>query len=574
VTLTTPAPPASTTGGAVPPRLAEGVDLIGEYEGSGFKEPPSLVRRSDGQVIQLTPLLYAVAEHADGQTDYGELARRVGADIGRNLSADNVRFLVDERLRPLGVVTRSDGSEPPVTKADPLLGLKFRAGVIPERVSNVLGALFRPLFFPPVVLAVLAGLVAVDTWLFAGHGVAQAVRQSVYHPAMFLVLFAAVVASAAFHEIGHATACRYGGAKPGKMGCGLYLAWPAFFTDVTDAYRLGRRARLRTDLGGVYFNVVVILVTMAAYFATGFEPLLLLVVIQHFEIVHQLLPIVRLDGYYIVADFTGVPDLFTRIKPILTSLLPWKRADDKVRVLKPWVRVAVTAWVLVVVPLLLVQLLIVLVHLPRILGTAWDSGTKQAHTISTAFGRGDVLGGITGVIEIVVLTLPIVGILLMLVRVFQRVVQWTWARTDGRPVLRGAAALAGAGCAVLLAMSWLPAHNYDPIGPGERGTLAEGVAAVRELPTGHGPLVSERRASASASSGRTPASTTASTTSTTATTTSVSTTSTTSAARTTATSTVRSTTSTSARPTTTSTTTASTTTSTTAPTTTTTTAAP
>jgi len=564
VTLTTPAPPASPTGGAVPPRLAEGVDLIGEYEGSGFKEAPSLVRRSDGQVIQLTPLLYAVAEHADGRTGYDELARRVGDGIGRSLSADNVRFLVDERLRPLGVVTGSDGSEPPVKKADPLLGLKFRAGVIPERVSNVLGAMFRPLFFPPVVLAVLVALVAVDAWLFVGHGVAQAVRQSVYHPALFLLLFGAVVLAAAFHEIGHATACRYGGAKPGKMGCGLYLAWPAFFTDVTDAYRLDRRARLRTDLGGVYFNIVVILATMGAYFATHFEPLLLLVVIQHFEIVHQLLPIVRLDGYYIVADFTGVPDLFTRIKPILTSLLPWKRADEKVRVLKPWVRVAVTAWVLIVVPLLLVQLLIVLVHLPRILGTAWDSGTKQAHAISTAFGKGDVLGGVTGVIEIVVLALPVVGIVLMLVRVFQRVVRWTWERTDGRPVLRGAAVLAGAGCAVLLAMAWMPAHNYDPIGPGERGTLGEGVAAVRELPTGRGPLVSERRAGAVTSPSTTTTTARASTTST-------------STVQTTVTSGSRaSTTSTSSRPaTTTSTTTTSTSTSTstTAPSTTTTTAA-
>ena len=50
--------------------------------------------------------------------------------------------------------------------------------------------------------------------------------------------------------------------------------------------------------------------------------MLLLVLIQHFEIVHQLLPVIRLDGYYIVSDLTGVPDLFARIGPILRSLLP------------------------------------------------------------------------------------------------------------------------------------------------------------------------------------------------------------------------------------------------------------
>jgi putative peptide zinc metalloprotease protein len=32
------------------------------------------------------------------------------------------------------------------------------------------------------------------------------------------------------------------------MGVGLYAFYPAFYTDVSDNYRLGRWARLRTDL--------------------------------------------------------------------------------------------------------------------------------------------------------------------------------------------------------------------------------------------------------------------------------------------------------------------------------------
>jgi putative peptide zinc metalloprotease protein len=47
------------------PRRADGVELVGEYEGSGFKEPPSLVRRANGQVVQLPPLLYALLERLD-----------------------------------------------------------------------------------------------------------------------------------------------------------------------------------------------------------------------------------------------------------------------------------------------------------------------------------------------------------------------------------------------------------------------------------------------------------------------------------------------------------------------------
>ena len=35
------------------PARADGVQLIGEMEGSGYREPPALVRRGDGQVVQL-----------------------------------------------------------------------------------------------------------------------------------------------------------------------------------------------------------------------------------------------------------------------------------------------------------------------------------------------------------------------------------------------------------------------------------------------------------------------------------------------------------------------------------------
>ncbi|MCU1374727.1 MAG: hypothetical protein JWO68_2013 [Actinomycetia bacterium] len=501
VTLT--APPHSSGN----PVLAEGVQLIGEYEGSGFKEPPSLIRRADGQVIQLPTLLYLVAERADGTRGYDDIATEVGAEIRRGLEGDQVRFLVEEKLRPLGILAAADGSSPEVAKPDPFLGLKFRMGVISERVSHALGSTFRPLFAGPVVLAVLAGFVAADVWLFLDHGVAQAVRQSIEHPGLFLVLFGAVVLAAAFHEIGHAAACRAGGGDPGKMGCGLYLAWPAFYTDVTDAYRLGRRARLRTDLGGVYFNVVIVIATIGGYFLTGWEPLLLLAVIQHFEIVHQLLPVVRLDGYYIVADLTGVPDLFARIGPILRSMIPGRTADEQVTALKRWVRVAVTAWVLIVVPLLLLELLIVLVHLPRMLATAGASTVTLWHATTSGFASGDVVGGLSSGVQILVLAIPVVGILLMLVKAGTGLLKGLWGATAGRPVLRtGGLALTGV-AAVILAMAWIPHRNYEPIRPGERGTLAEGVSAVRTIRT-DGPRYSEVVAKRRVATAEAPATTT------------------------------------------------------------------
>src|SRR5437588_3817360 len=146
----------------VAPVLADGVELIGDYEGSGYKEPPALVRRGDGQVIQLPPLLYGVAARCDGQHDEVQIATELTEEIHRQLEPDQVRFLVNDKLLPLGILAAADGSSPTVGKTDPFLGLRFRMALIPGRVSNALGWVFQPLFFPIAIVAVLAGLAAAD----------------------------------------------------------------------------------------------------------------------------------------------------------------------------------------------------------------------------------------------------------------------------------------------------------------------------------------------------------------------------------------------------------------------------
>jgi putative peptide zinc metalloprotease protein len=498
--------PPSDGGATEKPKLADGVELIGEYEGSGFKEAPYIARRSDGQVVQLAPLLYVIAELADGRRTNEEIAAAVSEAIKRGVSADNVRQLVDERLRPLGVIAGGDGAEPELQKADPMLALKLRAALVPEGVVNAITKVFKPLFFPPVIVAVVTGLVALCVWLFVYHGVAQSMRQVLYSPALLMLMLGLVILSAAFHECGHATACAYGGARPGVMGAGLYIVWPAFYTDVTDAYRLGKGARLRTDLGGIYFNAIFILLTGATYFVTGYEPLLLIIPFQLLEMVHQLLPFIRLDGYYIVSDLTGVPDMFSRIKPTLKSLLPWKKAGDEVTALKPWVRVVVTIYVLTVVPLLLFMFGLMVINTPRILSTAYDSFFVQYHKVQHAFDGGSALTGAIGIVQMVILVLPAIGIVVTFWLVLRRGFGAVWTRTEGQPAARGAFVVASGAAAAFLGYIWWPNGDYRPIQPGEKGTIQgavqqfekissgrPGLTKAREAALGGAPLVSSRQ---------------------------------------------------------------------------------
>ena len=246
------------------PCLADGVELIGSAKGSGYRKPPALVRRADGQVLQVTELLFHVLQAIDGGRTLEAIAEDVTARSGRLVTADNVRTLVSGQLLPLGLLRLADGTQPAVKKSDPLLGMRFRYSITDPERTRKLTAPFA-ILFSPVIVAVVAVLFALSCWwVLAVKGLASATHDAFANPVLLVIIFAVTILSAGFHEFGHAAAARRGGATPGSMGMGLYLIWPAFYTDVTDSYRLGRTGRLRTDLGGLYFNAIVVVASVGA----------------------------------------------------------------------------------------------------------------------------------------------------------------------------------------------------------------------------------------------------------------------------------------------------------------------
>jgi putative peptide zinc metalloprotease protein len=463
------------------PKRAAGIELLGRYHGSGFKEPPYLMRRRDGQMIQLPRLLYLVAEQATGSQSYDEIAAAVGSAVERRVGADDIRFLAEEKLRPLGILTSEDGEDVErAPQANPMLALKLKTALVPRSVVQVLAALFSPLFFPPVVLAVLGTAAALDYWLFWEHGIAQGLRATLYQPGTLLLMLGLLVVSAAFHECGHAAATRYGGAEPGVMGAGLYIVWPAFYTDLTDAYRLGRGGRLRADLGGVYFNTIFMLATAAAYFVTGFEPLLVLIPLQHMEIAHQLLPFLRLDGYYIVSDLTGVPDMLSRLKPTLKSLLPGTAPDPRVQALKPWARGVVTLYVSLLVPVLLALFAMMVFAAPRVFATAWAAFGVTWQHLHAAVDRREALASLLSLIQLVVLVLSPVGLALTITAAVRRVFGAVWGWTEPRPRARAVVVAATSALATAFFVNWWLKDAYEPVAAGESGTLSAHVFDVRK----------------------------------------------------------------------------------------------
>lgn len=461
---------------ATAPRRAAGVSLLGEVPGSGYREPPALARRADGQVVQLTPYLHLLLQAVDGERGPEELATAVSAAAGRTVTADNVGALL-ERLRALGLTSTADGAEPEVVRREPLLGLRGKVTVSDPSLTRRLTTPFAALFHPVVAVPVLAVFALVTGWVLLERGLASATYEAFASPGLLLAVLAVTVLSGGFHEFGHAAGARRGGATPGAMGAGFYLIWPAFWTDVTDSYRLGRVGRLRTDLGGLYFNALVVVATAGVWWLTRADAVLLVVATQLLQMVRQLLPFVRFDGYHVLADLTGVPDLFQRIGPTLASLVPGRR-DPRAAALKPWARAVVTTWVLTVVPLLAVTLVLMVLALPRIVATAWAAAGAQWSEATTGAAAGDPVAAAGRALAALVVLLPVAALGYLLVRLARQVGVLGWRRTAGRPGRRALAVATALALLAGLAWAWWPrSDRYEPVRPWEGGTLLDALPA-------------------------------------------------------------------------------------------------
>ena len=124
-----------------------------------------------------------------------------------------------------------------------MLSLRLRGTLLPARGARAIARLLAPLFYPPLVVVALAAFVALDVVLIRQASLTDALGQVFATPVFLLGLLAILTAGGLIHETGHAAACHYGGARPGVIGVGVYLVFPAFFTNVTDSYRLGRAGR-------------------------------------------------------------------------------------------------------------------------------------------------------------------------------------------------------------------------------------------------------------------------------------------------------------------------------------------
>jgi hypothetical protein len=289
-------------------------------------------------------------------------------------------------------------------------------------------------------------------WLYFIHGATGSIASVLQRPGWFLVVVAALLAASVFHEFGHASALVYEGGSVRGMGAGFYFIFPAFYTDVTDGYRLPRPARVRIDLGGPYFHLVFSVLVVTAYLITRQEFLLLIVVLIDFEVVRQFIPVLRLDGYWLFADLTGIPDPFSLVVPFLRRSrgVRDRTGGAPAPELKPVARRAFLGYLIITMVALPALLFLTVLHTPRIAELAWAALQERAQGVAEAAARGEVAGMAASLVETLLIALQLAGLAAFFYFIAWKPVRgaWRWSRDRPAPVrsiVRGTVLLAAGG---------------------------------------------------------------------------------------------------------------------------------
>lgn len=187
----------------------------------------------------------------------------------------------------------------------------FSANII-DKYSDSLRFLFNNIYMSTIlVIAIILDLFfffTTDDLLLFNNSV------NIY---IVVGLLAFMLLSSFFHELGHASACKYFGVRHGGIGFGLYLNFPVLYTDVTEVWKLNRKQRCVVNIAGIYFQCYWLIGLLIIYIFTQNDFIRYLILTMNFGFLLTLNPFFKFDGYWIASDILGVPNLRTHSLELL-----------------------------------------------------------------------------------------------------------------------------------------------------------------------------------------------------------------------------------------------------------------
>lgn len=284
-----------------------------------------LLRTPDERQFRISAAAYRILSELNRGTSLED----VYAGMKAGATLEEFRDFVLRHYQPFLI---SEHQAPSIPAARPPMKMLLHHKLLPASVVGKIAAALSgayDLFSAPVLIGlVIAAHVALyRTFSAVGHA---PVHASI---ALLAALFSVVV-----HEFGHASAVTRFGGSPGGIGAGLYILMPVLYADVSQVWRFRPRQRIVVDLGGIYFQQICFAVF--AFFALQLHSASLRAACISIDVMTavSINPVFRFDGYWVLVDWLGVPNLHRHasdyLKEIAKSLLRLRWQQPSFRVLE------------------------------------------------------------------------------------------------------------------------------------------------------------------------------------------------------------------------------------------------
>jgi multidrug resistance efflux pump len=292
-----------------------------------LKQPDS------GAYFRFREAEHFIARQLDGRTSLEEIRRRAAERFGSEVPAAAVERFVG-RLRHAGLLQGAAApapSRPGGRIRGDALYLRFRI-MDPDRLlgwlATRLGFFFTPWFFLGSGALILAAMaVTVDARAEIAADVAALFRLDV-----LLFAWVTVLSVSALHEMAHGLTCKRFGGEVHEIGFLIIYLQPALYCNVSDAWLFPEKSRrLWVTFSGAYFEIVIwaasTLVWRMVEPGSGLsEAALVVMATSGIKTLFNWNPLIKLDGYYLLGDLLGIPNLrakaFARLRELFGRIPP------------------------------------------------------------------------------------------------------------------------------------------------------------------------------------------------------------------------------------------------------------
>lgn len=281
----------------------------------------------EGKYYKIGEFMYRILREGQKATNLEDLLVYLGNNA--DISLATLKEIIETKVLPIFNASgdkAKDLSEGFWVKKQILSSQQSAA--LAKPLTFLFGKSFYPLFF------ILAGInIALYYWAnskVAGQYITEGYEMLTWVAAYFSLFFIMFV-----HELGHAAAAIKSGIKARSIGLGIYTIMPAMYTDLTDIWKMPKANRIKVNLAGVFIQLAINTGIVAALNMVTNE------VVQSFIwkiyifntilIVMNLVPFLKLDGYWVLSDLLGVPNLIQTSNKLLLDAVTKKDPFEESR---------------------------------------------------------------------------------------------------------------------------------------------------------------------------------------------------------------------------------------------------